>query len=534
MKIADSALNTKNITKSILINLSMLFLVVLFCSGFFNDPYTGGTLELTANGNIKSERNYKQGRLHGSQKSYFLNGKTKFEEFYKDDQLDGLQKYYYSNGQLALEITYKDGAKLGPCTWYFSDGKTHIKTYYNGKINEKSAWVTGNLREKEKQCWDTFYYHIPGIYEDEKGVTQDCYDVIFDGPYNLSKRYSENFPLFFPDDYGVSGNLTIWLNNGQKEYETTYKDTIIIGNKKVWHNNGQLYYHIKYDDQGKVLYRSYYTRNGIKTSETYPYKNNPIGHSKYWNKDGVLTDESYIEKDVFKEVYYYEKTAIRKLKKISYFDKTNDLIKLKEAYYPSGNVKSVTKSYKLKTSEKENVDTLIERNNNDVYISTKNVSCEKRITKGYDEKGNIIAEFNEMSIGTDAPVKGVWTFYPTENQKVLVDLNNNEINHFADDQLVSKFEIKGYYSYLYGWDFSLDGIARKFTGDNALAVEVPFKNGEPQGPAKFINKEGQYLSLNLKFDTNTKSFPGLPKERESTLRYFNLVYDFVKETRGKF
>lgn len=56
---------------------------------------------------------YKDSQRHGPHKHYYESGMLKEEGTYKDGQLEGLYRHYYENGKLKEELTYKDGKREG-------------------------------------------------------------------------------------------------------------------------------------------------------------------------------------------------------------------------------------------------------------------------------------------------------------------------------------------------------------------------------------------------------------------------------------
>lgn len=55
---------------------------------------------------------YKDGQRHGPHKCYFESGMLKAEGTYKDGQLEGLYRHYYENGSIKLIETFKDGTTI--------------------------------------------------------------------------------------------------------------------------------------------------------------------------------------------------------------------------------------------------------------------------------------------------------------------------------------------------------------------------------------------------------------------------------------
>lgn len=86
-------------------------------------------LNYARDGQLQSEQAFKNGRLDGLQKNYFMNGKLGVEQIYKKDSIVST-KCYDSAGN--LEFTEE----------YFEDG--------SGKSN--SAEITEQEREKKKLC----------------------------------------------------------------------------------------------------------------------------------------------------------------------------------------------------------------------------------------------------------------------------------------------------------------------------------------------------------------------------------------------
>ena len=66
-------------------------------------PYTGKVYSLYPNGKMKSQRNYKDGKLDGLIFAWHENGQKFWEENYKDGEPEGLGFAWHRNGQKAME-----------------------------------------------------------------------------------------------------------------------------------------------------------------------------------------------------------------------------------------------------------------------------------------------------------------------------------------------------------------------------------------------------------------------------------------------
>jgi len=138
---------------------------------------------------------------------------------------------------------------------------------------------------------------------------------------------------FFKDAYGQyesKGNLkngkkegkwTYWFKNGQKRYESTYKDGKVADGKDIaWYSNGQKMYEFNYKDGNKAGPDSYWYRDGQlaflvrvsidgkeETKSTFWYENGQIksethrkdgkreGKWTYWDENGQIKSEAHFK-----------------------------------------------------------------------------------------------------------------------------------------------------------------------------------------------------------------------------------------------
>jgi len=76
------------------------------------EPFTGRNIGTDNNGRMKFDTNYKDGKPHGKQSSWFKNGLKSSEENYKDGKAHGKRTWWHKNGQKWLEENYKDGQQV--------------------------------------------------------------------------------------------------------------------------------------------------------------------------------------------------------------------------------------------------------------------------------------------------------------------------------------------------------------------------------------------------------------------------------------
>ncbi|MCX5748877.1 MAG: toxin-antitoxin system YwqK family antitoxin [Candidatus Saganbacteria bacterium] len=68
--------------------------------------------------------NYKNGELHGEQRSHYDNGKVESICNYKNGELHGVRKDYYENGRLCYVGQYLNGVEVGIWKYYYDNGRT--------------------------------------------------------------------------------------------------------------------------------------------------------------------------------------------------------------------------------------------------------------------------------------------------------------------------------------------------------------------------------------------------------------------------
>jgi len=82
------------------------------------------------NGEVKSERHYCGGELHGLQRTYYEDGNLSGMGFYWEGNMTGLWYYYWPNGELRERITFHNNLEHGPFQEYFEDGTLKASGMY--------------------------------------------------------------------------------------------------------------------------------------------------------------------------------------------------------------------------------------------------------------------------------------------------------------------------------------------------------------------------------------------------------------------
>ena len=114
-----------------------------------NKPYTGTFVKKFENGNLREERNYKNGLRHGKQEIYDRSGQLLLLNTYKNEQKDGHQKLYYENGNLRAEDKYTNGKNDGVSRMYYENGQLWRELKYkNGVQITPTKWYDENGNPK--------------------------------------------------------------------------------------------------------------------------------------------------------------------------------------------------------------------------------------------------------------------------------------------------------------------------------------------------------------------------------------------------
>ena len=92
-----------------------------------------------ANGKLKHNGNYANGKHIGEHLWYGDNGSLEARENYKDGKLNGTYEEYYSNGKLTVKTTFVNGLQNGWTVYYRENGTKHSEGIFK-KGNRDGEW----------------------------------------------------------------------------------------------------------------------------------------------------------------------------------------------------------------------------------------------------------------------------------------------------------------------------------------------------------------------------------------------------------
>ena len=113
------------------IRLALLGLLFLASCGNVEQPLThddGVQRSYWANGKLKSEQRYVDGKLDGAYKTWYENGQVFQDGQYANGMMDGSWLIFYPDGQLASKAVYDKGT--GKQTCYDNDGCIIMEVSY--------------------------------------------------------------------------------------------------------------------------------------------------------------------------------------------------------------------------------------------------------------------------------------------------------------------------------------------------------------------------------------------------------------------
>jgi len=160
-----------------------------------------------------------------SKRTQYENGQLKDERNGKDGKRDGLWKEWHKNGQLKMECNYKDGSRQGIYKTWYEDGQIkEEKTYVNGEADGlyRQWYKNGQLSQ---ECTLISEVHAIGLF-------RTWYD-------NGQIKSKENLILkghWFPYADGLTQR---WYRNGQLKTESYMKDRKVLSSKS-WDKDGKL------------------------------------------------------------------------------------------------------------------------------------------------------------------------------------------------------------------------------------------------------------------------------------------------------
>lgn len=134
--------------------------------------------EFYLSGQIKSEAEYLDKKLHGIGKNYYENGRLEWTAEYINGKKTGVYKEYYSTGQLKAEASFYNDKQNGMLIDYFENGKIKSKkSFKEGTIDGFSLFFYPNGKIQQYGLHEngtTTFYHE---YDEQGNLIDDYHEV---------------------------------------------------------------------------------------------------------------------------------------------------------------------------------------------------------------------------------------------------------------------------------------------------------------------------------------------------------------------
>jgi antitoxin component YwqK of YwqJK toxin-antitoxin module len=157
--------------------------------GFYKEYY--------ANGNVKVETFYEQGKKSGLHRTYFEDGKLHTETYYnKEGRKDSVMRGFFASGQIEWEGYYKSDKLEGKDIRFYANGKLHRDFFYkNGKKDgEQKAYY------KSDKLKYVAYFKNGEVGTGLKEYEEDGKEI----KHNYKIVVTEENKLAFEDEYWIT------------------------------------------------------------------------------------------------------------------------------------------------------------------------------------------------------------------------------------------------------------------------------------------------------------------------------------------
>ena len=264
-------------------------------------------------GKLSRMVNYKDGLLEGRAldfspdslitmitiyKGGFIKKLIKINQYNSASHKEGLWQTFYANGNVKDEGTYQDGKKDGYFRWYsYMGSQDSIKKYIND-IEQTNAPELAKLDIVTK-------YYPNGVVKSTGPVKNGQY-------FGTHNEYSETGAIVKSEIYdsgrimaeGVldtaglqQGEWKEYHENGQLKSIGKYMNGIKVGEWKYFYSNKQMFETGKYDNQGREQGKwIWYFDNGKIRRESNFYNGQEDGDFvEYADSGGIATQGQYLE-----------------------------------------------------------------------------------------------------------------------------------------------------------------------------------------------------------------------------------------------
>ena len=272
------------------------------------------------NGNLKIERRYENGQLHGRVIEYDEDGELRSEVGYLYGKIDGKRiEVVKTNGKVNNITTshYNSGILEGEYLALYGNNNIREKGSYDAEGKKTGKWITGNE---------------DGTLHEEAGYLQGKY-------HGERLRYRNGKPSYFEEyAYGRLNGKYIWYDDKYPSVreEKSYKDGHLDGVTKYYYD-GTLQREYIYREGDVIVEKSYIPDNGY-TESFYQITKTSTGRDSYSKSSRIAKMKVYAKNG--------------KLQSLSLLNEKGDMVVVQEYDTSSGKVTKTNKEYKKHSSIK--------------------------------------------------------------------------------------------------------------------------------------------------------------------------------------
>lgn len=225
---------------------------------------------------LKKHLNYKQGRLHGEQKTFYPNGQLNTLLNYDEGVLHGEKVFWDNQGNVLERATYNHGDLEGEYYQLKQDGTEISSTYRRHRLHGVYQVCYPSLGQKEKV----------------KAKEATYKDGLLDGELILySKDGIKTASTFFRQGYR-EGLSTLYSTDGRVLMTAEYRQNKKNGLACEYHVNGNIKRQTPFVDDVENGEEKVFFEDG-KLAGVHPFSNGVLhGTSKEWDKTGKLIFEA--------------------------------------------------------------------------------------------------------------------------------------------------------------------------------------------------------------------------------------------------
>ena len=143
-----------------------------------NQPFTGNLDVINkdwGNEAIEFNKDYVDGILHGSEKSFYQSGKLRSIGYFNKGKVNGVVTGYYEDGGIQVRAFFDNGLKQGRVIYYYPNGNRQQEQFYNDDVLDgiHTTWFE-NGRPMESIPYKQGIVHgIAKTYYEEGGLFEE-------------------------------------------------------------------------------------------------------------------------------------------------------------------------------------------------------------------------------------------------------------------------------------------------------------------------------------------------------------------------